>query len=122
MPRRPKKPCAFTQCPELVEPGNTYCQAHQKQDRREKQQEYDKKRPPSNKRGYNWNWRKLRKMKLTADPLCEYCQEKGKVNAATEVDHIDGNVKNLNWDNLASSCKSCHSKKTVKEQGGFGSK
>jgi 5-methylcytosine-specific restriction protein A len=50
---------------------------------------------------------------------------KGYVTAATEVDHIQahrGDAR-LMWDfenNVQSLCKPCHSKKTVKEDGGLG--
>lgn len=33
-------------------------------------------------------WLKLRKAKLTEQPLCERCRESGKIRAATEVHHI----------------------------------
>lgn len=59
-------------------------------------------------------WRRLRKVKLTRDPLCEYCPP-GKITAATEVDHrtpISAGGDPWSWENLASSCHECHSKKT----------
>lgn len=66
-------------------------------------------------------WRKLRKAKLEADPLCEYCKEKtpSVITPASEVDHItpisiDYSLR-LEWTNLKSACKSCHSAKTFSE-------
>ena len=60
-------------------------------------------------------WRKLRRQKLTEDPLCAHCQAIGKVTPATQVDH----VRPINqggdpwaWDNLQALCASCHSRKT----------
>ncbi len=54
-------------------------------------------------------------MKLAADPLCSKCGR-----PATDVDHLDGNVHNLDWANLDSKCHRCHSRKTVAKDGGFG--
>ena len=56
-------------------------------------------------------------MKLARRPMCESCG-----SAATEVDHIvalsRGGTNEM--DNLRSLCKSCHSRKTVQHDGGFG--
>ena len=71
-------------------------------------------------RGYDANWRRLRRMVLNERPLCEDCSARGRAEEATEVDHIDGNVRNLDGTNLKSLCKSCHSKKTVANDGGLG--
>ena len=59
-------------------------------------------------------WQRLRLAKLKADPLCEYCTG-GTVTAATEVDHkvpISKGGDPWAWENLASTCHECHSKKT----------
>ena len=59
-------------------------------------------------------WRRLRRKKLSADPLCEYCPP-GRVTPATQVDHIVPISKGgdpWSMDNLASSCHECHSLKT----------
>ena len=59
-------------------------------------------------------WRRLRRKKLSADPLCEYCPA-GKITPATQVDHVlainDGGDP-WAWDNLKSTCAPCHSSKT----------
>jgi len=68
-----------------------------------------KDRPHNDRR-----WRRLRAAKLAADPFCGYCPP-GALTAATEVDHIVPVSKGgpmWDWDNLKSSCKPCHSKKT----------
>jgi 5-methylcytosine-specific restriction enzyme A len=114
MPRKPKKPCSYPRCPELTE--SRYCDAHTKNYDRE----YERQRGTSTQRGYGANHRRLRKMVLAQEPLCRYCTERGDVEPATELDHIDGNQWNLKWENLQGLCKSCHSRKTVKEQGALG--
>jgi len=58
-------------------------------------------------------WQRLRKAKLAADPLCEY--HLAGIAVATEVDHripISKGGDPWAWDNLASTCHECHSKKT----------
>jgi len=63
-------------------------------------------------------WTKLRRRKLSADPLCWYCLQTGVVTAADTVDHIrphKGDVSLfLDWDNLQSLCSSCHN--SLKQQ------
>ena len=118
MPRKPKKPCAHPGCPELVD-NKTYCEKHETKYKKEKWKQADSKRGTSKERGYGANHRKLRKIVLAEEPLCRHCKQEGRLVPATEMDHIDGNVYNLERDNLQGLCKSCHSKKTVKEQGGF---
>jgi|WetSurMetagenome_2_1015567.scaffolds.fasta_scaffold323350_3 5-methylcytosine-specific restriction endonuclease McrA len=63
-------------------------------------------------------WRKLRLVKLHEQPLCERCEELGKVTPATEVHHVipvetahnDKEMEGLayNINNLMSVCHSCH--------------
>jgi len=58
-------------------------------------------------------WQRLRRAKLQADPLCQY--HPAGVAAAVEVDHRIPIAKGGDpwaWDNLASACHECHSKKT----------
>ncbi|MBN1807198.1 MAG: HNH endonuclease [Sedimentisphaerales bacterium] len=81
-------------------------------------------RPSAARRGYGRRWQRLRLRFLKANPLCEDCASQGITTAATEVDHKiphNGDPKLLyDWDNLSSKCKSCHSRKTAKYDGGFG--
>lgn len=68
--------------------------------------------------GNNPKWRRLRRRKLTANPLCEDCLENGRVASATEVHHVkpveDGltfaEKESLAYDyhNLRSLCHACH--------------
>lgn len=59
-------------------------------------------------------WLRLRKAKLSANPLCEYCPN-GIITRATEVDHripISKGGDPWAWSNLVSTCHECHSFKT----------
>ena len=58
-------------------------------------------------------WQIVRRRVLAAEPMCPCGRP------ATEVDHIDGNPRNNSRENLQPYCKSCHSKKTVREDGGL---
>ena len=115
MPKRPKTPCNQPGCPALVEPGQRFCPEHLRQERKR----YDRDRGTSAQRGYGANHRKLRKKVLAEEPLCRECLKENKLTPATEMDHSDGNQWNLERSNLQGLCHGCHSRKTVKEQGGF---
>jgi 5-methylcytosine-specific restriction enzyme A len=60
-------------------------------------------------------WRALRLYKIQTQPLCEECLKKEKLVPATEVHHIIDvadlpTMDNaLDYNNLMSLCKSCHS-------------
>lgn len=86
---------------------------------RESKQERDKQRGTRTERGYDNEWLRLRERKLAADPLCEECDKNGDVEFAVEVHHkIPFRGKNdslrLDYSNLQSLCKRCHSRKTAK--------
>lgn len=57
-------------------------------------------------------WRKLRRQVLAEQPLCQYCPP-GAVTPATEVDHKNNNPADNSRENLVSTCKPCHSIKTM---------
>lgn len=63
-------------------------------------------------------WRKVRKLYVMENPLCEHCLERDLVTPVQEVDHIKplrlGGEK-FDFDNLQSLCKSCHARKSGKE-------
>jgi len=81
-------------------------------------------RQSAHKRGYGRAWQRLRALKLATDPLCEYCKARNRITPATEVDHYKPRERGGtdDWENLRSACKSCHSSKTAREDGGFGNR
>lgn len=77
-------------------------------------------------RGYNSKWRKARALFLQQHPLCVHCEKENRITPATDLDHIIPHKGDMSlfWDqtNWQPLCKSCHSRKTVTEDGGFGNK
>jgi 5-methylcytosine-specific restriction protein A len=115
---KPLRPCKHPSCSMLTD--NTYCDKHQK----EVNARRDSIRLSSHERGYTSKWRKASKAFLDKHPWCTECMKHYIYEAATETDHIiphKGNMK-LFWDksNWQGLCHSCHSRKTAKEDGGFG--
>lgn len=63
-------------------------------------------------------WLKLRKQKLSNNPLCQDCQEEGRLVSATEVHHVRPcetakSVREMeglmfDYNNLRSLCYDCH--------------
>lgn len=117
MPIRPKRPCSYPGCPELV--ADRYCEAHQKLiDAR-----YNKfQRNPATGKRYGGEWRKIRGRYIKAHPLCEMCKKAGKLIPAEEVHHIIPLSKGGTHveSNLMSLCTSCHSTITAQEGGRWG--
>ena len=127
MPYRLKKPCAYPGCPELVEPGQVYCKEHRAKINSWQNKLYDEKqRDTKASKFYNSvAWKKLRKLKQSRDPLCEYCLEKNRTRIATEVDHVipikDNWSMRLVFNNLRSTCHRCHMNKTKEDKKKYGS-
>ena len=63
-------------------------------------------------------WRMLRRYYIKANPLCEWCNRKGKTTAGNCVDHLKpislGGSK-VDESNLQTLCNSCHAKKSASE-------
>lgn len=74
----------------------------------------------SNQRGYNYRWQQARERFLFANPLCVYCKAKGRVTAATVVDHIVPHRGDMDlfWDQSLWQplCASCHSAVKQREE------
>lgn len=108
--------CRVPYCPELVT-GGGYCPKHLKVLRKQQ----DENRPNSAQRGYGGRWQRYRAIYLKEHPLCVECYKKGDITPASEIDHIQPiSHKNdpLFWNptNHQALCKSCHSRKTMKER------
>lgn len=106
MPKQPAKPCRHPGCPNLTH--GRFCKEHAGL--------YERQRDNSSKRGYNYRWQKRSKAFLRKHPLCAECLERGKLEAATVVDHKQphrGDV-HLFWneDNWQPLCEQCHNRKT----------
>jgi len=114
MPIKPLKACLHPFCPNLTADGK--CTEHTTHESRQ----YERGRSSRSKRGYDRTWQKMRGMQLRREP---FCQADGCFEQAEEVDHIvplNRGGKRLDSANLQSLCKSCHSRKTANEDGGFG--
>ena len=115
-PYAPLPGCKQPLCPNRSLPGSSYCSVHKQQPI--SQQEKDRNK--INSEFYaSTAWRRLRRIKLNLNPLCEICLVRGIVSIATDVDHCKP-IKEypelrLVLDNLQSACKGCHSKKTREE-------
>lgn len=111
MLRKPKKPCPYQGCPELVE-EDSYCKKHQ----RDVNRYYEKyKKDPLTKKRYGSKWRKIRNRYINDNPLCEQCLKDGGFTKEQEVHHILPLRRWWNRDksNLISLCKSCHSRISI---------
>jgi len=107
MPPKIPKPCAYPNCPALT--VERYCPKHKTVAGRE----YNKLcRSPDHAKHYDWRWRKIRNLYISAHPLCEECLKSNRLVPADEVHHIIppdcGGTHDD--DNLMSLCKSCHTK------------
>lgn len=70
-------------------------------------------------RGYDADWQAFRAVYLRAHPVCAAC---GCLSAC-HVDHIQtlrSGAAKYDESNLQALCHSCHSRKTVQHDGGFG--
>ncbi len=106
MPRRPPSPCGTPGCAELVHGGGP-CAKHKRQTRTA-----SKTVLANRDKLYGRRWKKARAAYLWANPLCVFCERRGRVTAATVVDHIvpHRGDERLFWDreNWAPLCAPCH--------------
>ena len=102
-PLKANHPCNHPGCPKVTRTG-PYCDDHL--------------RPHSADRGYDRRWRKARARHLARHPLCVQCEAIGRVEAATELDHIipHRGDKTLFWDqqNWQGLCGKHHDEKSRK--------
>ena len=112
MPVKPLSPCSVRDCSGRAT-HQGWCIAHYQQAR----QAYEAHRPQYEKAVYSTSdWRRLRAVYLKRHPSCSVCGTQ-----ATEVHHIvsldDDPTLRLEWSNLLSLCKPCHSRITTKQNG-----
>lgn len=123
MPPRPQKPCAALGCRALTR-NPRYCDEHVGLAKAQAERQAAKKRESSTQRLYTYKWQKASKGFLARNPLCAEHERQGEVVAATEVDHIIPHKGDAaifwNRNNWQSLCHSCHSRKTAREDGGWG--
>ncbi len=106
MPDRPKRPCARPGCPALVESG--YCPEHARSGT-----EFG--RESSDKRGYDYRWRKFREsyLKQSENVICADC----RVQRSTDIHHLKKlkDFPQLKYvlSNLLGLCAKCHSVRTA---------
>lgn len=116
MPHKLAKPCKHPGCP--LTTRFRFCEEHCKQHSRQ----LSRQRLSPAKRGYDRAWQKTRLIVLAEEPFCRECAKQKRIEAATDVDHIIPLARGGTHDrsNLQPLCAVCHSRKTVKEDGGFG--
>lgn len=118
MPRRALTTCTAVGCPVIVDtPGR--CAEHRR--------EADRRRGGGGERGSTARWKRFRKRYLAEHPVCECgpdCCPDGCWRLAVDVDHIDGTGRNgpraYDESNLMPMAHECHSRKTARQDGGFG--
>ena len=121
MPYKPKRACAVPGCPNLT--AGSRCDEH----RRQVDLDYKHSRTDIDEQRFYQSalWRRVRRVKLAKDPLCELCLEAGLIHKTEIVHHIvpikDGGAP-LDLDNLRSACKSHHGQAEAQSRGGGGDK
>lgn len=120
-----KRVCTYPGCNALVQGINVKrCEKHSYE---KSSQPYTASARAADTRSEWYNtqaWARARVAFLRAHPLCEQCKRDGRLTPSTDVDHIvphRGDVTLFNdVNNLQALCRSCHSRKTATEDGGFG--
>lgn len=107
MPSKPKRPCSYPGCPKLTH--GRFCEEHAKKEA-QRYEKYD--RDPAVRRRYGRAWKRIRDRYAEAHPLCELCQQNGKLTPTEEIHHklplSEGGTHAT--ENLIALCKSCHAK------------
>ena len=107
MPKSPKKPCRYPNCPKLT--NKSYCPEHERTMNR-RYEKYGRNR--ESRKRYDGRWRKIRDAYAAAHPLCEECLKKERYVRTQHIHHIkplsEGGTNDFS--NLMALCKSCHSR------------
>jgi len=117
MPFKPARPCGYPGCPALTH--GRYCEKHKPVVDRE----YNQFSRDKNSQAFYESpaWRRLRRIKLGMNPVCEICL-KEKATTADHVIPVKQGGAPLDITNLQSLCGSCHSRKSIQEGSRFGRK
>lgn len=112
MPTKPKTPCGYPGCPELIH--GRYCDTHQ----RIVNKQYERyERDPLTQKRYGREWKHIRDRYIKSHPLCNECLKNNILTTAAEVHHIlplsHGGTND--FINLMSLCKPCHSSISAKD-------
>ncbi|CAG9184237.1 HNH endonuclease [Cupriavidus respiraculi] len=122
MPSKAPRPCRHPGCPRYAAGGTAYCADHAVK----RSTEAEERRGSSAARGYGGKWQRERAEYLKANPICVEHRKAGRIVPATVVDHIVPHKgdQRLFWrrSNWQALCKSCHDRKTAREDGGFGNR
>ncbi len=127
MPWKPNRPCRAPGCPEVTNKKVGFCERHAHlvdAQLRASRERYDKNRPSATQRGYGKVHRKWAAKVLARDPICQ-CQgypgckhPPGECyRPSTCADHRNGDNRDRRMENGQGLCASCHSRKTIAEQG-----
>lgn len=109
MPHSAPHPCNYPACPRVTR--ERFCPDHATR--------VDHGRLNASRRGYtSAAWRALRASILMRDPLCRSCHGAPSTHADHVVARANGGTDAPS--NLQGLCASCHSRKTAREDGGFG--
>jgi 5-methylcytosine-specific restriction protein A len=115
MPNSPLKICCWPGCMKLTR--ERHCVEHAEAYRIRRRKTYSL--TPADQFYSSAAWRKLKKAKQQANPLCEPCERRGIAKAMVDVHHIKPRETDpeleLDWDNLESCCRQCHAQHTARE-------
>ena len=82
VPRKPKRPCRMTGCPNLTDRKSCYCEKTMQRHYEHFVRGYDQHER------YGRAWRRIRDQRLAGHTLCEKCKEQGRYVRATLVHHV----------------------------------
>jgi len=124
------RPCRQRGCPAVVQSPARHCPKHLTDNTRTRQRrDYDRQRAGEEHRKLygTARWKRLRMMKLHANPFCELgiiCDPEPKTGRrapATDVHHLQGIVEHpalaFEWSNLQAACHACHAHVTSTTEG-----
>jgi len=113
MPWAPERPCTQQPCPRFAV-ARGRCREHA-------QQHEQQRRPVWITAFYSSAaWQHLRTLKRVMNPLCQDCEEAGRITPVESVDHVVPITVRpdlrLVLENLRSLCTACHDAKTRRQQ------